>query len=721
MPVTSIPGSNVRDNTITNADVATGAAIDAAKIGNGTVSNTHWSYLTGLTGNVQQQLNGSVVLNAPDDTRNTVSSTTPGVTPLVVRASPDNSEFTDTFRVESNGGGVVFTVGQSDDNTFTGEWRCPVVMVNNSLVFTNSGSGSATVSCDTTISAAVDFVLPRNAGTTGQVLRRYSGGSEWTDIPTQVAGSSGQVQFNSSGAFAGNAGFTFTAIGTTLTVGTSSSAGVVRLNNGGTVVFQQPTGGGTNTLTLGVAGALSSSYTLTLPASVGAANQVLLNQGSGTLGWSDAVLSMGRVNDTNVTLSLSNLNGAYTLTLGWTGTLAISRGGTGAGTAAAARAALIPTTAKGDLLTHNGTDNIALTVGANDTLLVADSGQTGGIKWAKPDHGTSLTGLADDDHTQYLLLTPTGSTRNVLTPSSRAFTPLTIKGASTGTAASNQSLFRITDESNALIVGVTLNGSASNYSANTPHVSVLGGLTGCGTNADNGIGVAAVAPENLVSGGGSRFSFVAPSGGFVTNVANVFPADPPAANQTLVSTGQSGDKYPMAWAGVISTIAKVDDTNVTLAVATVNRTSTLTLGWTGTLAISRGGTGQGTATGAFAALSPMTTNGDLITRSAGSPARLGIGTTGQLLTVVSGAPAWADPPVTIRFAESEVPTGTVNGSNAAFTLANSPVTGSLKVYKNGIRQQAGSGNDYTLSGTTITFQSGNIPQTGDVLLCDYRY
>ena len=36
----------------------------------------------------------------------------------------------------------------------------------------------------------------------------------------------------------------------------------------------------------------------------------------------------------------------------------------------------------------------------------------------------------------------------------------------------------------------------------------------------------------------------------------------------------------------------------------------------------------------------LTTNGDLLTRSAGNPARLGIGVTGQLLGVTSGAAAW---------------------------------------------------------------------------------
>jgi hypothetical protein len=41
---------------------------------------------------------------------------------------------------------------------------------------------------------------------------------------------------------------------------------------------------------------------------------------------------------------------------------------------------------------------------------------------------------------------------------------------------------------------------------------------------------------------------------------------------------------------------------------------------------------------------PMTTTGDTIYSSSGStPARLGIGTTGQILTVASGLPTWATP------------------------------------------------------------------------------
>lgn len=60
-----------------------------------------------------------------------------------------------------------------------------------------------------------------------------------------------------------------------------------------------------------------------------------------------------------------------------------------------------------------------------------------------------------------------------------------------------------------------------------------------------------------------------------------------------------------------------------------------------TLALTRGGTGQATAAAAFDALSPMTTNGDIITRVAGTAARIAAGSSGQVLKVVGSAPTWA--------------------------------------------------------------------------------
>lgn len=82
---------------------------------------------------------------------------------------------------------------------------------------------------------------------------------------------------------------------------------------------------------------------------------------------------------------------------------------------------------------------------------------------------------------------------------------------------------------------------------------------------------------------------------------------------------------------------------------------------TGVVAIANGGTGtttpglvagsnvtitgswpNQTVASAIGFVSPMTTVGDLIDGgTSGTPQRLGIGTTGQVLTVVSGAPAWS--------------------------------------------------------------------------------
>lgn len=74
----------------------------------------------------------------------------------------------------------------------------------------------------------------------------------------------------------------------------------------------------------------------------------------------------------------------------------------------------------------------------------------------------------------------------------------------------------------------------------------------------------------------------------------------------------------------------------------------------------------------------------------------------------------------IGFADSEVPAGTINGVNVTFTLAfpPSPAT-SLQLVRGGLTQKQG--DDFTLSGLTITFLSGSIPLTGDELVAWYRY
>ena len=68
----------------------------------------------------------------------------------------------------------------------------------------------------------------------------------------------------------------------------------------------------------------------------------------------------------------------------------------------------------------------------------------------------------------------------------------------------------------------------------------------------------------------------------------------------------------------------------------------------------------------------------------------------------------------------ETPSGTVNGTNVTFTLTYTPNPAlSLDLYTNGVLQIAGTA--FTLSGGTITYASGHIPQTGDIIICNYTH
>jgi hypothetical protein len=66
----------------------------------------------------------------------------------------------------------------------------------------------------------------------------------------------------------------------------------------------------------------------------------------------------------------------------------------------------------------------------------------------------------------------------------------------------------------------------------------------------------------------------------------------------------------------------------------------------------------------------------------------------------------------------ETPTGSVNSSNVTFTLASAPTANTEEVFLNGLLQEPGAGNDYTISGATITMLTA--PVTGDRLRVNYR-
>jgi hypothetical protein len=106
-----------------------------------------------------------------------------------------------------------------------------------------------------------------------------------------------------------------------------------------------------------------------------------------------AAQTFSDVDDTNVTLTITSTTDDHEFALGWTGQLAVTRGGTG-----------LSTVTTGDLLYGSAADTLsALTIGVTAGHVLTVSG--GGLpEWAAPTGVTDHTGLSnlgwdDSDHT----------------------------------------------------------------------------------------------------------------------------------------------------------------------------------------------------------------------------------------------------------------------------------------------------------------------------------
>lgn len=127
----------------------------------------------------------------------------------------------------------------------------------------------------------------------------------------------------------------------------------------------------------------------------------------------------------------------------------------------------------------------------------------------------------------------------------------------------------------------------------------------------------------------------------------------------------------------------------------------------------------------------LTASGVKITPGTPGQVMMGTTTTGEAtFTSISGDVTVSSIGVTtvststttgfVKYANSiynETPTGTVNGVNTAFTLANTPATNSLELFLNGQLLEPGAGNDYTISGAAITALFA--PLTGDKIRAYY--
>jgi hypothetical protein len=127
-------------------------------------------------------------------------------------------------------------------------------------------------------------------------------------------------------------------------------------------------------------------------------------------------------------------------------TVTIAKGGTGETVKAAAFDALAPSTTKGDLIGHNGTDNIRLPVGADGAVLVASSASASGLAWDTVAGGSSVFDDSvfriqdNSDSTKKLAFETsgisTGTTRTLTPPNASD----TIVGATAAQTLTNKTL-----------------------------------------------------------------------------------------------------------------------------------------------------------------------------------------------------------------------------------------------------------------------------------------
>ena len=165
----------------------------------------------------------------------------------------------------------------------------------------------------------------------------------------------------------------------------------------------------------------------------------------------------------------------------------------------------------------------------------------------------------------------------------------------------------------------------------------------------------------------------------------------------------------------------------------------LTTGVTGILPIANGGTNASTAAAAFNNLSPMTTTGDITYEaSASTAARLPIGSTGQVLTVVGGIPAWAATASTLTVTEDIITLSGTDITNQYVDLAHAAQGSSASVNSLSLNVVGGPEQqkvvDYTVSltggagGVTRVTFAGDLATGGnaalvatDILMIKYAY
>lgn len=240
----------------------------------------------------------------------------------------------------ANTGAFTFNTVNSNVGTFGTATQVPQVTVNAKGLATAASNVAIQIAESQVTNLVTDLAAKQSTTLTNTHILVGNG----SNIATDVAMSGDATIANTGALTIANLAVTNAKIANTTIDLTTKVTGVLPTANGGT--------GQNSTATFPTSGVVVTE----------AASETLTNK---------------TINGSNNTIT------NVSLTTGVTGTLPLLNGGTGTAAASANAAfnALSPLTTKGDILGFSSV-NARLPVGSNDFVLVADSGQTLGVKWA---------------------------------------------------------------------------------------------------------------------------------------------------------------------------------------------------------------------------------------------------------------------------------------------------------------------------------------------------